>query len=583
MNFKMGPLANISETEIEPGAIYFAKDNDKLYGELYYDDSEGARIKIAPRISQASFNKESILTLLKEDSTYIDVNVPAASTESDGFVTTGEIQHFAGIKTFPAINIRKFNSEVETAWMLTAGNAYDSSNNFIENVSVIVSNFTQYIITNSNLVGDNSILANCKNFFADLDKFVNEEASSSNGLVLNGDRGILFFDTPNGQSPGVAIRNSTIFCSNLGCEQNPINQAYIDIIYGSLEGNADTATVLQTPRKINDTDFDGSADIVTDKWGCSRTFNINNEAHDSETIINGSEDYVLYIPTELTGFSKINSTNLYGTNLGSSDEQWTNLHIKNPHIYGNYNYSHLLNSLADQNYTLFLPNSSGELIYHFKDEQVGSESIPIYVDSSGKVCQCSSIDVTHGGTGLNFINLGNLMIGAGNNNTINTLAPGSKGQILVSNGYNAMPTYITPSFSWTGETSLDLNINGVVAATAVLPEATNEHPGIVTTVNQQFSGLKIFDNIIVNDILSAWNVEIESNVFIQNDITLGGRIKSSHLSSQIIMNDNQIEINTPSLYLNGDIIKVSSNNYGEHLPDTGLEEGRIFFLLTPEQ
>ena len=175
------------------------------------------------------------------------------------------------------------------------------------------------------------------------------------------------------------------------------------------------------------------------------------------------------------------------------------------------------------------------------------------------------------------------MIGAGNSNTINTLAPGSKGQILVSNGYNAMPTYITPSFSWSGETSLDLNINGIVAATAVLPEATNEHPGIVTTVNQQFSGLKIFDNIIVNDILSAQNAEIENNVFIQNDITLGGRIKSSHLQSQIFMNDNQIEINTPSLYLNGDIIKVSSDNYGEHLPDTGLEEGRIFFLLTPEQ
>ena len=575
MNFKMGPLANISETEIEPGAIYFAKDNDKLYGELYYDDSEGARIKIAPRISQASFNKESILTLLKEDSTYIDVNVPAASTESDGFVTTGEIQHFAGTKTFPTINIRKPDSEEETALTLTAIADTDSKE------------LITYIATNP----DYMTAVNAPHFVW-LDVLANSDDHSSPGLVLNGDRGIIFIDNPWG-SPGVRMKNGMILCSKLGHEFEKINKAYIDITYGSLEGNADTATVLQTSRKINDTDFDGSADIVTNKWGCSRTFNINNEAHDSETIINGSEDYVLYIPTELTGFSKINSTNLYGTNLGDALNQWEDLHVKYINIYGpsDSSYKHILVSNAlNSDYNLFLPNhTNSELICHPKGEQIGSDTAPIYVDNSGQVLECSKIDVAHGGTGLNQISLGSLMVGAGSNtNTINTLAPGLKGQILVSNGQEAIPTYITPSFYWNPNetTILNLDINGIIVTSAKLPEADDVNPGIVTVGTQQFGGYKIFENIKINGSLTVdENIEVTNNIFVKNNIILdnGKSIKSSTYQSQIIMNDNQVEINTPSLYLNGDIIKVSSDNYGERLPDTGLEEGRIFFLLTPEQ
>jgi hypothetical protein len=41
-------------------------------------------------------------------------------------------------------------------------------------------------------------------------------------------------------------------------------------------GNADTATKLQTARTINGTNFDGSANITTAKWGTARTITIGN-------------------------------------------------------------------------------------------------------------------------------------------------------------------------------------------------------------------------------------------------------------------------------------------------------------------
>ena len=41
-------------------------------------------------------------------------------------------------------------------------------------------------------------------------------------------------------------------------------------------GNSDTATLLETPRTINGTSFDGSSNIITDSWGTSRNITIGN-------------------------------------------------------------------------------------------------------------------------------------------------------------------------------------------------------------------------------------------------------------------------------------------------------------------
>ena len=43
---------------------------------------------------------------------------------------------------------------------------------------------------------------------------------------------------------------------------------------GPLQGNAATATKLQTSRKINGTSFDGTSDITTAYWGTTRTISL---------------------------------------------------------------------------------------------------------------------------------------------------------------------------------------------------------------------------------------------------------------------------------------------------------------------
>ncbi len=59
---------------------------------------------------------------------------------------------------------------------------------------------------------------------------------------------------------------------------------YINI--NSSVGSADVATKLATPRKINGTDFDGSADITTVRWGAARTITIGANAK----LVDGGSD-----------------------------------------------------------------------------------------------------------------------------------------------------------------------------------------------------------------------------------------------------------------------------------------------------
>ena len=49
-----------------------------------------------------------------------------------------------------------------------------------------------------------------------------------------------------------------------------------DTFIGAFQGTADTATKLATPRSINGTQFDGSADITTANWGTARNITIGN-------------------------------------------------------------------------------------------------------------------------------------------------------------------------------------------------------------------------------------------------------------------------------------------------------------------
>lgn len=108
-------------------------------------------------------------------------------------------------------------------------------------------------------------------------------------------------------------------------------------------GNASTASKFASTVKINNTDFDGSADITTNTWGAERNISISGTASTNAangTNINGSNvnGYVLQIPDTMTGFTSITTTTLLPTNstgsaLGSSTNIWTDFYVKNPRIY----------------------------------------------------------------------------------------------------------------------------------------------------------------------------------------------------------------------------------------------------------
>lgn len=81
---------------------------------------------------------------------------------------------------------------------------------------------------------------------------------------------------PTTDNDGNALITGALYWNTSANEMRVWNGSSWRAAVGSLVGNADTATKLQTPRTINGTSFDGSADITTVKWGAARTITIGN-------------------------------------------------------------------------------------------------------------------------------------------------------------------------------------------------------------------------------------------------------------------------------------------------------------------
>ena len=71
---------------------------------------------------------------------------------------------------------------------------------------------------------------------------------------------------------------------------------------GTIYGNAATATILQTPRTINGTNFDGSANITTTSWGTARNISISDSTGTNTgtaVSVNGSAAVTLKLPATI--------------------------------------------------------------------------------------------------------------------------------------------------------------------------------------------------------------------------------------------------------------------------------------------
>lgn len=87
---------------------------------------------------------------------------------------------------------------------------------------------------------------------------------------------------------------------NLGESDKRYKNAYAVTFHGALDGNAATATKLQTAHTINGTAFNGTANITTANWGTARNITITDGTNTSAAVsVNGSANVALKLPATI--------------------------------------------------------------------------------------------------------------------------------------------------------------------------------------------------------------------------------------------------------------------------------------------
>ena len=132
----------------------------------------------------------------------------------------------------------------------------------------------------------------------------------NNAVTING---TTFDGTANittaawGYSRNIQITDSDSSNSGAITAVNGTNNVTLKLpgtIKAALTGNASTATKLATARKINNTSFDGTANITTAQWGTARNITISDASSTNtgtSTSVNGSSDITLKLPSTIKG------------------------------------------------------------------------------------------------------------------------------------------------------------------------------------------------------------------------------------------------------------------------------------------
>lgn len=289
--FKQGKLANLPNA-LEPGQILFAikeneNDTNSTTGSIYldYKDAEGAskraklnadatelttpiRVAIGKTAKElntspntiawthsdigATINKFSYdyqtgkISLSINNSTEKTARIPEASRSMGGFVSTGT-QTFGGNKTFNG-NVT-FNERIMVKEGIIVGGV---------NKGDTPGFLTLYYpdTTDSTTSSIFSFITRLSGTPAGFSIKTTKDTLTSEGSSSRKSTG--YFFSPEG--------NFYASSGNLGDSSNPWDHAYINTIHGNLHGNANTATVLETPINftIGNADsksFDGSTDM----------------------------------------------------------------------------------------------------------------------------------------------------------------------------------------------------------------------------------------------------------------------------------------------------------------------------------
>lgn len=554
IKLKMGAKASLPSS-VDKGTVYFAKDGNKNFGELYYGDENGNKVKIGgTTLSSINFNDTGVMTLSFEDGTAITGTLPVADEDIYGIINNAA-QSFNGVKTFTDEIIVSKISFIDFGDIESTGDGIS-------------------IYDGQLWIGDGGFSVNAA--------FGDEPATLNLWAGLG-----LWTESLGNDSDYIP----TAFIEEL--HSTSINAAQFEGAFaGDLEGTARDAISWTNAILLNGTEVKGgeTGAITTAKWGAERNISISSAAGTTGTIIDGSNEdgYTLIIPATMTGFTSITSTNLLATNLGAAGTPIGVSHFKETYFHNpnNNNYKHKLTSNAGSaDCELQLPNTSGLIVTKGSlTTAVGGLNAPVFVAASGEVTACSTVSVEHGGTGSNSLSAYSLLYGNGTN-SVGEVTPMAAGRILVSGGTTAAPLYASPSLSFsTGASNPTISfvINGATyTSTNGIQSATGENPGLVSTGTQTFAGAKTFTGAVNFNAGITSTTGTFSGQINATNIKLSGQLKShSAGTSYLTLTDTKATVTSPTVYLNGTTIVLNSSNYGPTLPTTNLEEGRIFFLLT---
>lgn len=574
----MGESESLDSTTNKAGTVYFAEidssnaPNGKLFGELWYDNLEGNRVKISPRVTSIAFAQNgSGIYLNTEDNLSNYTTIPVASETVYGIIDTGA-QTIAGNKTFTGdISAKSLTlTNTATPHLVMTRSTY----NYIrvpKNASLCICAQDTVSLEDSALVITGTAVISGQNDTFDL--------GSASRLWKN-------------------IYGATIHATDI--EANSITAPSITVS-GLMDGNAASANKLFAPVNINGTPFDGSKGITTNAWGTQRNIKISSTASENASNginVDGTANFTLTIPSSMSGFAEI-----LGTNLGSSASPWDKLYLKEGYFYNTTTGYHKVISAATSAQTMTIPNASGSLIYKATDTtDTGDDDAPIYITSTGSVAACDIISVAHGGTGRGSLTKGSIIIGEGKN-AVSFVAPTTKGAILISGNSTSSteykPTFATPSLSWTNGTTtgptLKFSIGGA-ETTSAIPIASNSVSGVVSASStiQYFKGPKTFNGALTaaSTFSVSGKATFNSAATFASTVNLSSNMKLTASSkihgptatkSYATFTDAAITLTSPVVSLQGDVLVLDPSTYGATLPattDSKNTEGRVFFVLT---